>query len=218
MNNPNAAINQGTNGPFRLSALFNREMDDNLKTFRTFELILAAVCITIPLLLRLADFSNPHFRCSISAYFDVHHAYFFGMLLCIPAMLFIFNGAVYFRRELPRLYDEKGKWYNVILGFSLLMVICFNCEGYIIIHIIFAVIFFFGNAAVMAFGHHERDHIRLRVILALITVLAIVLGKIFHLLFWGEWISLVVIGIHFIMVTGGMITLASNTQNSEKMI
>ena len=125
------------------------KLDDPLVTFKYFERLIALFCIFMPLFLWLADGLSMHpFRPSISNYVYMDHSYVFGMLLCIAAMLFIFNGAVYYKNE-PHLHISKhGRWYNIVLGFSLLGVICFRHIEYTIIHNIFAGIFFIGNAVV----------------------------------------------------------------------
>jgi hypothetical protein len=208
----------------KLSILFTKGLHDNLKTFRIFELILAAVCILLPLFLYWSDtfWSDndlPHkFRSSVSAYYDIPHGYMFGMLLCIPAMLFMFNGAVYFRRELGKLYSKKGKWYNMGLGACMLIVILFNYCDFYWAHSIFAAIFFAGNAFVIAFIHPKGDNILLRYTLAFLAIGAAAIGYFYKCILIGEWISLVAIGVHFILVTIGMINLTLiNTDLAQKI-
>ncbi len=84
-------------------------------TFLVVEQLIAAICILIPLFLYLAD--NNTIRGSISAYVDMEHSYIYGLLLGIAAMLFIFNGALYFKTTpKPSMHYKKngGKWYNII--------------------------------------------------------------------------------------------------------
>jgi hypothetical protein len=176
---------------------------DPLATFRIFERTIAVVCMTIPALLRLADKGNTGFRESISDYVYMSDSYIYGMLLCMAAMLMIFNGAVYFRNENAMGLPRAGKWYNVILGVSLLVVILFPHRQYVIIHYFFGGVFFLGNAVVTALFSYARDRV-VSVVLAVVTVAAIGLhyAGVWSLLA-GEWISLAVISAHFIMQSRG---------------
>ena len=193
-----------------IKSFFPKNLSDDLKTFRTFEIILALICVTIPVVLRLADPDRTSFRDSISDYVNMKHSYLFGMLLCIPAMLFMFNGAVYFRKGPALLADPNGKWYNLILGASLLGVICFNCNDHNTIHTAFACIFFFGNALV--FAVFNKIHRAIGIALSALSAILLVLGKIYISILWGEWLSLIIIGIHFILMTDRVVTLSMNAE------
>lgn len=170
-----------------------------LGAFKVFEIIIAIICITIPALLRLADKDCPHFRKSISKYVYISNSYIYGMLMCIAAMLFIFNGAVYFKSEKHTNVHPMGKWYNVILGICLLGVIIFIPNKFPTIHLIFGGIFFLGNAVVI--GLFQKNYPILGRVLALLIAASFVLCLVFCLftLFWAEWLSLTVIGVHFIL-------------------
>jgi len=141
------------------------------------------------------------FQSSVSAYVYMPHSYIFGMLLCMAAMLFIFNGAVYFRNEEPHKLDlnPKGKWYNLALGLALMMIIVLPCHDYVVAHDIFAGLFFLGNAFVIGFFHAPKNRVP-SIALALLTVASMVPWAL-HVttLFYSEWLSLIVIGIHFIL-------------------
>jgi len=185
------------------------KLHDKLATFRWFERTIATVCLMIPLILWLA-YKDPKcqynfcFLYSISDYAYMDHSYVFGMLLTIAAMLFIFNGAVYFNNQnkLPLQLSAYGKWYNVILGLSLLCVIIFPCNQFPVLHDIFAAIFFLGNALVIGIFYRKKYRI-LSMTLAVLTVASLglsVWGIVpWFTLLWGEWISLIVIGVHFIL-------------------
>lgn len=141
------------------------------------------------------------FRTSISDYAYSTNSYLFGMLLCIAAMLFIFNGAVYFKSQRSLNVNNKGKWYNVILGLSLLGVISCPHRDWPHLHYLFAMIFFFGNALVIGIFHNKKDRIK-SITMAILTggflVLTLFKSETFTL-FWGEWLSLTVIGLHVIL-------------------
>jgi hypothetical protein len=192
-----------------LPTFFSSNVSDNLKPFRTFEIIIASVCITIPIFLRIADPCTHGFRCSISDYAYMDRSYIFGMLLCIAAMLFIFNGAVYFYKHQSFEMMTPGKWYNVVLGVSLLMVILLPYKEFKYPHYTFASIFFGFNAFVIGFFHQRKYRVISR-ILAVATLTSLGLHFAFKKeisLFWGEWLSLIVIGVHFILMADGIISL-----------
>jgi len=189
-----------------LTQTIKTKLHDPLATFRGLERTIATVCILIPAVLRLTDTApcptdRFGFQSSISAYVYMPHSYMFGMMLCMAAMLFIFNGAVYFRNEDPHKLNlnPKGKWYNLTLGLTLLIIIILPCRDYVIPHYIFAGIFFLGNAFVIGFFHEPKNR-TLSISLAMVTVASMIpwiLG--ISSLFYSEWLSLIVIGIHFIL-------------------
>ena len=100
--------------------------DDSI--FLVIEIVITFICMFIPLILYLA---NGHIvESSISAYVDMNDSFVFGLLFGIAGMVFILNGALYFRVEQEELsnpnqksaltknkYDKMryGKQYNVIL-------------------------------------------------------------------------------------------------------
>ena len=194
-------------------------LHDPLATFKWFERVIALVCVAIPALLRWADTdaaagtvggagaaSAPGvlgavgFRASISDYVGMADSYIYGMLMCMAAMLFIFNGAVYFRNEVTLQLRLEGKWYNVILGLSLIAIILFPNNRYESLHYFFAGIFFLGNALVIVLFHDPKDRV-VSIVLAVLVVAALALHYILHAvsLLVGEWISLAVIAAHFLM-------------------
>ena len=181
---------------------FRRKLIDPLVTFKYFERLIAAFCIVIPLLLWVTDGNIQHsFRPSISNYVYMDHSYVFGMLLSIAAMLFIFNGAVYFKSEQYMHISWHGQWYNVVLGISLLGVICFPHEEYPIPHYLSAAIFFLGNALVTGIFYKDKDK-TLSIILAVFTIASYPLAfmNVISILV-AEWISLSVIAVHFVLST-----------------
>lgn len=181
-----------------------RRLKDPLQTFRIFEVAIALVCIVIPALLKIADSDTSGFRSSISDYVSMGRSYVFGMLLSIAALLFIFNGAVYFRNEDQFSLSKAGKWYNIILGLSLLAVILLPYKQYGVPHFIFAGLFFIGNALVIAIFHKKQYAIP-SIILAVLTIVTITLHFYNQTvsIFTAEWLSLTVIGVHLIMEATG---------------
>jgi len=213
----------------KLVEKIKKKLQDPLATFKLFERLIAAICIAIPAILWLTDTGNgcteigvddpcvynlhPILRSSISDYVYMRHSYVFGMLLTTAAMLFIFNGAVYFRNEERLQVRKAGKWYNVILGISLLLVIVFPYKQYRIPHYFFAGIFFLGNAFVIGKYHRPKYRV-ISNLLAWLTAAFIAIGalKILSLL-WGEWLSLAVIGVHLILEAKGDISKDSLTEH-----
>jgi len=141
------------------------------------------------------------FRISLSDYVYSSNSYIFGMLYCMAAMLFIFNGAVYFKSQENLHASRTGKWYNVILGLSLIGVILCPEHESSFWHYAFSVLFFVGNIVVIAFLHKRRNRI-ISIVLALLTVAALALAlippKIINVLI-AEWISLGAIATHLIL-------------------
>ena len=176
------------------------KLADPLSTFKYFERFVGLFCIIIPLILYLADDTIPHtFRPSISNYVYMNNSHVFGMLMCIAAMLFIYNGAIYYKNEQHMNISWHGQWYNVILGLSLIGVICFPHEEYPIPHFTFAGIFFIGNALVKGIFYKDKDK-KKSIFMAILIIAAIpfAFADIISLLA-AEWISLTVIGIHFVL-------------------
>ncbi|EDM43700.1 hypothetical protein SCB49_08918 [unidentified eubacterium SCB49] len=199
------------------------------------EIMLAGILIFMPLVLFLVEKGDTFrgcegelnsvvgFRDSISDYVYMHNAQIFGMFLAAAAMMFIYNGIIYFKKEkeIKQLLDsatftkaatevittiqkEKphgGKFYNIIFGLSLLGVLLFpHCE-FPIPHYVSAVIFFVGSIVLMAFAGNEKFR-KTGIVLAVIS--AVSLGLTFadiswYTLFFAEWIALTAIAIHYVL-------------------
>ena len=179
---------------------------NNIKTFKILQGIIAGLCLLIPIFLRLAD-NNTGFRVSISNYVYMGRSYLFGMFLCMAAMLFIFNAVIYYKDAEALGVSKHGKWYNIVLGVALLGVILFPHLQYIVIHLIFAGIFFLGNVLVMIFFHRKKDVV-ISIILSVLVIVALALHFIGLIsLLIGEWLSLAVIGAHFILQSVGIVSI-----------
>ena len=178
-------------------------------TFLKVETVIAFICILIPWILCAIDGG---LRDSISAYVNMNESQYFGLLLTMASMMFIFNGALYFGVEdsvETKTYisqcnynkPRKGKWYNLILGIALMGVVIFDFKNQKILHYTFAVIFFVGSALVMFFIHDPDDIWKSR-ILAIGSLLCLgisVFDENILSLFWSETIALTIIGIHYIL-------------------
>ncbi len=159
--------------------------------FAKFERVLAAVCIFIPLFLILFDGRNV--RDNISAYYDMTQHQWFYFLLTVASMLFVVNGVV-----------KQRYAYNIVLGVLLAGVLLFNHCDHKVIHYIFAAGFFLGNAAVIltCSSKHEVWFKSLLVVIIAITIAACFFGWI--TLFYAEWVSLIIIGWHYILESWGV--------------
>jgi len=188
------------------------------KMFLFIEIFIAFICMFIPLILYLSD-GTDIVRKSISAYVDMTDSFIFGLLFGIAGMIFVLNGALYFRSELedvrnPNLklditkkkYDKKrtGKWYNLIFGIALIGIAIFPYNrDFWYLHYIFAIIFFFGSAIVIFFIHDSNDKWKSKVF-AIISVTGLIISFIdvsILPLFWAETIALIIISIHYILVS-----------------
>ena len=170
----------------------------SIKIFVAFQKIIAGVCVLIPLVLWYTD-TGSEFRPSISNYVYMPHSYVFGMMLTMGAMLFIFNGALYWNTSDDMGVSDHGKWYNAVLGFALLLVICFPHLQYPIPHYIFACTFFVGNALVTLVFHRKADAFG-SIAIGSLTMLSFVLVFTHTVsLLVAEWVSLTCIAGHFIM-------------------
>jgi hypothetical protein len=193
-------------------------LQNPLETFKWFERALAIFFVGIPVILRFTDkcaeggYYPGGFRSSISDYVYMWHSYVFGLLLGMAAMLFIFNGAVYFRNEHkasgPKV-ESSGKWYNFLLGICLLGVVIFPWRQHEAIHFTFAGSFFVGNALVTGI-FHTKTWRKSNIALAIATVLSLGFyfldDKALHMfpgytLFYAEWISVAVVAVHFYLET-----------------
>lgn len=184
-------------------------------TFLVVEQLIAGVCILIPLFLYLAD--NKTIRGSISAYVDMDNSYIYGFLLGIASMLFIFNGALYFKTtpEPSMNYKKnRGKWYNIILGVTLMGIVLFPYNGKLsFLHYFFTIAFFTGSIVII-FLFQNPKHMFISRILAIISMFGLgfcVLGSenVFSL-FWAESISLIVIGLYYILESKDIIDIKRN--------
>ena len=183
---------------------------DHCTALAKLERLIAIVSIMIPLVLYYAD-DNEKFRVSISAYANMDKSYVFGSLLTMVAMMFIFNGFFYIRNIKTNLGDGKhSRWYNIVLGLSLLGVVYFHYELSPFLHYVSATIFFVGSAFIIAFFNNKKFRISSYMIalLSLIALLICYLNTVlpFEIPFtsWisilvAEWISLSVIATHYIL-------------------
>lgn len=183
---------------------------DQCAALAKLERLIAILSIMIPAILYYADGSTS-LRISISAYSNMENSYVFGSLLTIVAMMFIFNGFFYIRNFKTNLGNGKhSRWYNIVLGLSLLGVVFFHYELAPVMHYISAGIFFMGSAVIIAIFNNKKFRIS-SYIIALLSISAFIISYAnkflpFEIPFtsWmsiliAEWISLSVIATHYIL-------------------
>jgi hypothetical protein len=112
------------------------------------------------------------------------------------------------RNRVQKMQEEKfsrskrhGRWYNIVLGLALLGVAVFPHEDYFFWHYLFAIIFFVGSALVIAI-FNEKRHRKISIVIAILSVIALAAHFVFPQwisLLGAEWVSLCVIGTHYIL-------------------
>lgn len=164
----------------------------NIKDFAKLERVLAAFCITTPALLILGD--NGSVRESISAYYNMEKSVLYYVPLSIAFMLFVVNGVV-----------KEKTYYNTYLGAALAGLVLFNHDDFTFVHFLFAGAFFLGNAAVIVIFTPKKE-LWFKLLLVAIIAAALIAWSLNAIsLFWAEWISLAIIGWHYILESWGVI-------------
>lgn len=155
------------------------------KYFTNLKIIQAVVFLTIPLILYLV---NGSLLKSISAY-----AYYtpmtFALSLTLAGALFLYDGWV-----------DRRRWYNIGIGISLFGVVLFPHIDYFIIHYIFATLFFISSVFTMIYFSSGRERF-IKIIVGSLILFGMCGCFIFnwYSIFWGEWIGMIPISIHFIL-------------------
>lgn len=150
-----------------------------------FELITSSILFFLPVILILV---TGEVRSSISNYAYSSQPQLLPTLLTAVGLLFIYNGVV-----------NRDKWYNIVLGLSLIGVALTPHLDFPLWHYIFTGIFFVGSALAMIIWSSKEQRLW-KIIAGVIMVSAIILAFFFHILpvFYAEWIGILPITIHFI--------------------
>jgi len=148
------------------------------------ERALTVVCVAAPLVMVVID-PDP-LRGSISAYYSMAENQWFYVPLAIGAMLFIVNGIT-----------RSGHWYNWVLGSALIGLLMFHSG--LLLHTVFAFTFFAGNVAVMIWWSDAPAEYRygFAAVIGWIAIAMLAVGAL--TLWWAEFISLLIIGAHFLL-------------------
>lgn len=149
------------------------------------DIILASLMLLFPLLLIIV---NGEVRPSISNYAYSKYNYVFVSLLTVAGTMFIFNGTAY-----------NTRWYNIVLGCSLIGVALTPHIDFPIIHYAFAGLFFLGSVATMIiYSSREQRRWKIKLGLLIILLLAGVYVTKKYSLFVAEWIGILPISFHYI--------------------
>jgi hypothetical protein len=133
-------------------------------------------------------------RGSISAYYNMTKSLLFYVPLTVAFMLFIVNGLI-----------KRQKAYNTVLGLALAGVVIFDLDNFFYLHFGCAAVFFLGNAAVMVIFTSKRELWFKALLVAIIVAALGAWGFGIISLLWAEWISLGIIGSHYILESWGLI-------------
>lgn len=155
------------------------------KRLKKLEVILAVFLLFIPLMLIVV---NGEVRNSISDYAYSKNNLVFGSLLAISSALFVYNGTM-----------NREKWYNIVLGVSLLGTAVTPHLDYPVWHYSFAALFFLGSVTTMIVFSSAAQR-ELKIVLGTLIVLALLgyyITEMYSLLI-AEWIGILPISIHFI--------------------
>lgn len=145
--------------------------------------IKAASLMLLPLVLIVF---TGELRSSISDYAYSGSGVLFALLLTISGTLFVNNGLT------------SNKWYNVLLGLSLYVVVLTPHLDFPFLHYTFATLFFLGSIAVMIVFSSDRQ--RFYKILAGLFIITALSGYYFewYTLLYAEWLGLLPISLHLI--------------------
>lgn len=155
------------------------------KRLTKLEVILAVLLLLHPLILIAV---NKEIRPSISNYAYSDFNYVFVSILTVASALFVYNGVIH-----------REKWYNIVLGCSLLGVAFTPHLDYPVLHYSFAGLFFIGSVATMIIFSSPAQR-ELKITLGTLIVLALLgyfITGMYSLLI-AEWIGILPISIHFI--------------------
>ena len=153
--------------------------------FRKYQVLMASVLFFIPLILiKIQGEVLP----SISAYYYMDNYQWFVSLLTIASMMYANSGV-----------HDNRKWYNILLGLSLWVVVMAPYDTWKWTHFTAAGIFFIGSEIVMIYDSNKEQRKYMWMLGFVIN-----LGMAGHFVFgWysllvAEWIGLMPITAHFI--------------------
>ncbi len=165
----------------------NQDQVQAVRRFAKLERVLAGLCLFIPVL--LIAFDSGSIRDSISAYFDMDQNQIFYYPLTVAAMLFVVNGVIKHKHS-----------YNAVLGLMLSGVILFNHNDAGVLHTVFTVAFFGGNAVViLLFSEGTLRRYKEIFVLGIVAAMTAYFVFDWFTLFWAEWLSFIIIAAHYIL-------------------
>jgi hypothetical protein len=137
-------------------------VNKKIKSLIKLELILGFLFLLIPFLLPI---TSGVLLASVSAYAHASNANVFIISLIILGYLIIVDGII-----------DNTRRYNIILGVLLLLVVAFPVGNYRLIHDLFAILFFIGNAFIITW--HSKLIIKW-LKLSLFALITITIGAFF---------------------------------------
>ncbi|MEO5893687.1 MAG: DUF998 domain-containing protein [Ferruginibacter sp.] len=145
------------------------------------------------------------FRQSVSDYVYGSNSYLFGLLYCMAAMLYIFNGVVYLNMHEDLKIQKNGNLYNIIIGLCLIGVVLYPHHVDKFRHNLFSFLFFILNIFVMIFFAKPDESMTFkiaRITMGLLTLGVLLTWLCFHpvSLLWAEWISLSIISSYLFLM------------------
>lgn len=149
------------------------------------EVILAVLLLLHPLILMAV---NREIRSSISNYAYADFSPLFVVLITVAGTLFITNGTIH-----------REKWYNIVLGCSLVGIALTPHLDFPVLHYTFAGLFFLGSVATMIIFSSAAQR-EIKIVLGTLIILSLLnyfITEMYSLLV-AEWIGILPISIHFI--------------------
>ena len=147
--------------------------------------IMGILLFLMPLVLILIDGGV---RSSISNYAYMTHPEYFYSLLSIAGAVFIMDGSIWNKR-----------WYNIILGCSLIGIALTPHLALPNLHYFFSGIFFAGSVFTMIYYSSPLQR-GIKIFFGGFVALVMLLNLIIPTfsLFWAEWLGIIPITIHFL--------------------
>ena len=143
------------------------------------------------------------FRASLSDYVYGNNSHIFGLLYCMAALMFIYNGVVYLNQKQALKLNHRAEWCNILTGFSLLGVAFCPYHDVFIVHTVFTVLFFGLNIYALGFLPNPCESTgakNKRKVIAAVLVIALLLSIHYQKVLWGEWFALFFIALHLIQI------------------
>ena len=153
--------------------------------------ILPLILFVMPLLLELFSWE---IRESISDYAYSHSSNLLAGLLFSSALMYMYDGVI------------KDKWYNLVLGISLIGIALTPHKDYPVLHYTSAALFYIGNLVVMIVFSSTKQRVY-KITAGIFTLFGLSGYFVFNIysLLVAEWIGLIPSCLHFIGETNGKI-------------
>jgi len=145
---------------FTVTQSLTQRYVDHVIGFRLLASVGAAMAAIAPAI--MASAQGAKLEGSISAYWDVDPDYYFWGPFTLAAVLLILDGLISISANSERKY--RNRWFNIVLGISLLLLTWFNKDDSPVVHYTAAAVFFVLFIAVIGYtailgliGRHLGD-------------------------------------------------------------